>query len=86
MWTLVTQPPDLAIAGRPDDNVAKVHVEPFMPLFLQLVSKQADVGPNLFSLLILPLMLAYAVIAAADARGYLCRPWLYLILSMHPLL
>ena len=49
MWkavrTLVTRPPDLAIAARPNDNVAKVHVELCMPLFLQLASKQAGVGP-----------------------------------------
>ena len=32
------------MAGRPDDNVAQVHVEPVMPLFLQLVSKQAGIG------------------------------------------
>ncbi len=74
IWTLVTPPPDLATAARPDEKVAKVHVQLFMPLFLQLVSKQADVGPNLFTLLFLQLMLAYAVIASADARGYLCRP------------
>ncbi len=43
--TLVTRPPDLAIAARPDDSVAKVHVELFMPLFLQLFSKQAGIGP-----------------------------------------
>ncbi len=72
VWTLVTRPPDLAIAARPDENIAKVHVEFFMPLFLQVISKQADVGPNLFTLLFLQLMLVYAVIAAADARGYLC--------------
>ncbi len=45
-----------------------------MPLFLQLVGKHAVVGPNLFTLLFWQLMLAYAGIAAADARGYLCRP------------
>ena len=45
-----------------------------MPLFLQLVSKQADVGHNLFILLFVQLMLAYAVTAAAGARSYLCRP------------
>ncbi len=43
--SLVTRPPDLAMAARPDENVAKVHVEPVMPLFLQLVSKQAGIGP-----------------------------------------
>jgi len=57
-----------------DERVAKVHVQLFMPLFLQLVGKHAVVGPNLFTLLFLQLMLAYAGIAAADARGYLCRP------------
>ena len=44
VWTLVTRPPHLAIAARPDEDVAKVYVELFMPLFLQLVSKQTDVG------------------------------------------
>jgi len=43
VWTLGTRPPDLAIAARPDENVAKVHVELFVPLFLQLISKQAGV-------------------------------------------
>ena len=74
VWTLITQPPDLARAARPDKNVAKVPVEAVMPLLLQLVSKQAEVGHNLLMLLPLQLMLAYAVVAAADARGYLCRP------------
>ena len=32
------------MAARPDENVAQVHVEPVMPLFLQLISKQAGVG------------------------------------------
>ncbi len=45
IWTLVTRPPDLASAARPDENVAQVHVKLFMPLFLQLVSEQAGVGP-----------------------------------------
>jgi hypothetical protein len=62
------------MAARPDENIAKEHVVPVMPLFLQLVSKQADVGPDLFTLLFLQLLLAYSVTAAADARGYLCRP------------
>ena len=62
------------MAARPDENVAQVHVEPVMPLFLQLVSKQADVGPNLFTLLFLQPLLAYSVTAAADARGCLCMP------------
>jgi len=74
VWTLGTRPPDLAIAARPDENVAKVHVELFVPLFLQLISKQAGVEPNLFTLPFLQLLLAYAVIAAADARGCLCSP------------
>ena len=59
---------------RLDQNMAKVPVQLFMPLLLQLVSKQAGVGPNLFMLLFLQLMLAFAVTASADARGYLCRP------------
>jgi len=62
------------MAGRPDENAAQVHIQLLKPLFLQVVSKQADVGPNLFTLLLLQLLLAYAVTAAADARGYLCRP------------
>jgi len=33
------------MAGRPDENVAQVHVKLLMPLFLQLVSEQAGVGP-----------------------------------------
>ena len=74
IWTLVTQPTDLAIAVRPDENIAEGRVVPVMPLFLQLVSKQADVGPNLFTLLFLQLLLAYSVTAAADARGCLCMP------------
>ncbi len=45
LWALITRPPDLAVAGRPDENVAKVHVKIFMPLFLQLVSEQAGVWP-----------------------------------------
>ena len=59
------------MAARPDENVAKVHVEPVMPLFLQFVSQQADFGPTLFNLLFLELMLARDIIAA---RGCLCRP------------
>jgi len=51
--------------------MAKVHVELFMPLFLQLVSKQADVGPRSFRLLLLQLL--PAGIAVADVRGNLCR-------------
>ena len=39
LWALITRPPDLAMAGRPDENVAQVHVEPVIPQFLQLVSK-----------------------------------------------
>ena len=35
IWTLVTRPPDLTMAGRPDENVAKVHIQLFMPLFLR---------------------------------------------------
>ena len=45
VWTLVTRPPDLALAARPDENVVDVHVELVMPLFLQLVSKQAGIVP-----------------------------------------
>jgi len=62
IWTLATRPPDLAIAAGPDENVAKVHVELVMPLFLQLVSKQADVGPaiKLWSFLLWRTVSAFA--------------------------
>ena len=45
VWTLVTRPAHLAIAARRYENVAKVHVERFMPLYLQLFSWLADVVP-----------------------------------------
>ena len=45
IWTLVTQPPDLATAVRLDQNMAKVSVQLFMPLSLQLFRKKADVRP-----------------------------------------
>ena len=62
VWTLVTRPPDLAFAARPDENVAQVHVEPVMPLCLQLVSKQAGIGP-LIKLLALLLRHTFSVTA-----------------------
>ena len=45
IWTLVTEPPDLATAVRLDQNMAKVSVQLFMPLSLQLSRKKADVRP-----------------------------------------
>ena len=63
---MVTRPPDLAIAARPDENVAKVHVEFFVPLFLQLISKQAGIWA------LQALLLRLAVIATADSiYGYI---------------
>jgi len=70
IWTLVTQPPDLAIAARPDDNVAQAHIQLFMPLFLQLVSKQADVRPVIR---LQALLLWYNVSATANAISVPCR-------------
>ena len=67
IWTLVTRPLDLAIAARRDENVAKVHVELFVPLFLQLISKQAGIGP------LQALLLRLAVIATADSIGMACK-------------
>ncbi len=70
IWTLVTGPPDLAIAARPDENVAQVHVDLFMPLVLQLVSKQADVGS---SIKLKALLLWHIVSATAVVTGMPCR-------------
>jgi len=67
---LVTRPPDLAIAARRDERVAKVHVELVMPLFLQLVSEQAGVGPLIK---LLALMLRHTVSATANVIGMPCR-------------
>jgi hypothetical protein len=68
IWTLVTPPPDLAIAARPDEHAAKVHVELFMPLFLQLVSKEAGSGP-------LGKLLALALWNTVSASGHAtCLP------------
>jgi hypothetical protein len=53
--------------------MAKVSVELFMPLSLQLFCQQAIVWANLLMLLFLRLLLANAVIAAAETRSYLCR-------------
>ena len=52
---------------RLDDNVAKMSIESSMPLYLQLYSKQADVGPYLIRL---PLW--YTVSAVIDAIGMPC--------------
>ncbi len=66
----VTRPPDLANAARPDENVAKVHVELFMPLFLQLVSQQADVGS---AIKLQALVLWQTISVAFYAIGLPCR-------------
>ncbi len=58
------------MAGRPDDNVAKVRVEPVMPLFLQLVGKQAGIG----SLITLLALLQWRTASAtANVIGMPCR-------------
>jgi len=69
LWALITQPPHLALAVWLDVDVVMVHVAPYMPLFLQLFSKQAGVGPMLLSVHLLD-----AVIAVANVRGIACRP------------
>ena len=71
LWALITRPPDLATAVWLDVDVAMVHVALYMPLLLQLFSKQAGVGPNLFRLLLVHLL--HAVIAVADVRGIPCK-------------
>ena len=57
--------------------MAKVHIQLFMPLFLQLVSKQADVGPTSIRLPTFTSMLLSQVLPAgidvAIVRGNLCR-------------
>jgi len=70
IWTLVARPPDLAITARPDENVAEVHVELFMPLSLQLVSKQAGIGPLIR---LLALLLWHTVTATVNSIGMACR-------------
>ena len=70
LWTLVARPPDLAIAARPDENVAKVHVEPVMPLLLQLVSKQASIGPLVK---LLALLLRHTFSMTVASIGMACR-------------
>ena len=57
------------IAGRPDDNVAQVHVELCMPLFLQVVCKQAGIGPVVELLILLQW---HTVSDSADAIGMPC--------------
>ncbi len=59
------------MAVRLDHNVAKVSIEPSMPLSLQLFSKQANIGPYLIRLPIL--LLWYTVSAAINAIGMPCR-------------
>ena len=71
VWALITPPPDLTIAVWLDVDVAMVHVALYMPLLLQLFSKQAGVGPNLFRLSLVHLL--HAVIAVANVRGFRCR-------------
>ena len=70
IWTLVTRLTDLAIAGRPDENVAQVHVALFMPLFLQLISKQARVGP---AAKLQSLLLCHTVSSGTTAIGTPCK-------------
>ena len=60
--------------------MAKVHIQLFMPLFLQLVSKQADVGPTSIRLLRLPTFISMLLsqvlpggVDVAIVRGNLCR-------------
>jgi len=71
IWALITCPPHLTTAVRPDDAAAKVYVALVVPLSLQLFCKQADVGPKAFRLFLLRLSLAG--IAVANERGSLCR-------------
>jgi len=75
LWALITRPPDLAVAVWLDIDVAMVHIALYMPLFPQLFSKQAGVGPNLFMLLFVHLL--DVVIAVADVRGIPCRSTCY---------
>ena len=56
------------MAARPDENVAQVYVEPVMPLFLQLVSKQADIGTVVK---LLALLQWHAV--TATVKGMTCK-------------
>ncbi len=70
VWTLVTRPPDLAIAARRNENVAQVHVEPVMPLFLQLVGKHSGIG-TLAKLL--ALLLWHTVTAIVNSKGMACK-------------
>jgi len=79
LWALITRPPDLAVAVWLDVDVAMVHVALYMPLCLQLFSKQAGVGPNLFRLLCVHLL--DVVIAAADVRYVPCRSTCYQVQS-----
>jgi len=51
--------------------MTQMSVHLFMPLSLQLLSKQADVGSSLIRLL--PLLLWYVVTAIIDAIGMSCR-------------
>jgi len=59
------------VAVRLDPKMAKVSVQLFMPLSLQLFCKQADVGANLILLLVL--LLWYTVSAATNAICRACR-------------
>jgi hypothetical protein len=55
---------------RPDYNIANVPVELFMPLCLQLASKQAGVGP---AIKLRALLLRQLVSATVNATGMPCR-------------
>ena len=70
IWTLVTQPPDLATAVRLDQNMAKVSVQLFMPLSLQLSRKKADVRP---AIKLRALLLWRSVDVTVDRIGMACR-------------
>ena len=56
------------MAARPDENVAQVYVEPVMPLFLQLVSKQADIGT------VVKLLASQWHAVTATVKGMTCKP------------
>jgi len=71
LWALITRPPDLAVAVGRHQKMAKVFVQLFMPLFLQLFCKQAGVGAN--PILLLVLLLWYTVTAATNAICMACR-------------
>ena len=67
VWALVTRPPHLAPAVRLDQNMTKMSVQLFMTLSLQLLRKQADLGPAVK----LGALLLFS--ATANAIGMPCR-------------